>query len=97
MKNYVHSVAYRCGFGGSTPLKKFRSFDEAEPNYQFRGKYIRDNLIRIRVSLICKIEWNPWVGGYCPQTPFLSALCPELNLLNPSPEQNYWVRHCVHL
>jgi hypothetical protein len=33
---------------------KFRSFDKAEPNSQFRGKYIHKNLIRIGVSLICK-------------------------------------------
>ena len=35
---------------------------------------------------------NSWLGGYCPQIPVLSVLCPELNLLNP-PEQNSWVRH----
>jgi hypothetical protein len=39
--------------GGLTlPLPKFRGFDKAELNYQFREKYIRKNLIRIRVSLI---------------------------------------------
>ena len=26
---------------------------------------------------------NPWLGGYRPQTPVLSVLCPQLNLLNP--------------
>jgi len=26
---------------------------------------------------------NPWLGGYHPQIPFLSVLCPQLNLLNP--------------
>ena len=26
---------------------------------------------------------NPWLGGYRPQIPALSALCPQLNLLNP--------------
>jgi len=36
---------------------------------------------------------NPWLGGYRPQIPFLSVLCPQLNLLNP-PEQNSSVRHC---
>jgi hypothetical protein len=40
-------------FGGfNPPSAKFRSFDEAEPNSQFHGKYIRKNLIRIWVSLI---------------------------------------------
>ena len=26
---------------------------------------------------------NPWLGGYRPQIPVLSVLCPQLNLLNP--------------
>jgi hypothetical protein len=26
---------------------------------------------------------NSWLGGYCPQIPILSVLCPQLNLLNP--------------
>jgi hypothetical protein len=25
-----------------------------------------------------QIEWNPWLGGYRPQIPVLSALCPQL-------------------
>jgi hypothetical protein len=38
------AVAYRGG--GSTPLPpKFWSFDKAEPNSQFRGKYIRNCLV----------------------------------------------------
>jgi hypothetical protein len=41
------------------PSPKFRSFDKSEPNSQFRGKYIRNNLIRIRVSLICKMSGTP--------------------------------------
>ena len=37
---------------------------------------------------------NLWLGGYRPQIPVLSVLCPQLNLLNPSPpEKNPWVRH----
>ena len=36
---------------------------------------------------------NPWLGGYRPQIPVLFVLCPQLNLLNPHPEQNSWVRH----
>ena len=42
---------------------------------------------------------NPWLGGYCPQIPVLSVLCPKRNLLNPSPppEQNSWVRHWLHV
>jgi hypothetical protein len=26
---------------------------------------------------------NPWLGGYRPQIPVLSVICPQLNLLNP--------------
>jgi hypothetical protein len=55
-------VAYRGGvgevWGGSNPLK-FRSFNKAEPNSQFPGKYIHNNLIRIRVSPICKLSGTP--------------------------------------
>jgi len=28
---------------------------------------------------------NRWLEGYRPQIPVLSALCPQLNLLNPPP------------
>jgi len=28
---------------------------------------------------------NPWLGGYRPEIPFLSVLCPQLNLLTPLP------------
>jgi hypothetical protein len=70
------------GWGFNPP--KFRSFDKAEPNSQFRGKYFRNNLIRIRVSLICKLSGTPNYGGgdYCPQIPVFSALCPQLKLVN---------------
>jgi hypothetical protein len=47
------------GLLGFTPLPKFRGFDKAEPNSQFRGKYIRNNLIRIWVSLIFKLSRTP--------------------------------------
>jgi hypothetical protein len=42
-----------------------------------------------------QIEWNPWVGGYRPQIPVLSALYPQLNLLNPPPppKKKFLVRH----
>jgi hypothetical protein len=44
---------------GVEPPPKFRSFDKAEPNSQFRGKYIRNNLFRIQISLICKLSETP--------------------------------------
>jgi hypothetical protein len=31
----------------------------------------------------CSCLQNPWLGGYRPQIPVLSVLCPQLNLLNP--------------
>ena len=42
---------------------------------------------------------NPWLGGYRPQIPVLSVLCPQLNLLTPTPppEQNSRVRHWWHV
>ena len=40
---------------------------------------------------------NPCLGGYRPQIPGLSVLCPQLNLLTPPSEQNSWVRHCIWL
>jgi hypothetical protein len=85
----LESVAYRGGLGGSTPpppAPKFLSFDKAEPNSQFHGKYIRNSLMRIRVSLICKLSGTP-VRGYHPQIPILSALCTQLNMLNPPPKK----------
>jgi hypothetical protein len=42
-----------------TGVPKFRSFDKAEPNSQFRGKCIRNNLMRTRVSLICESSGIP--------------------------------------
>jgi hypothetical protein len=41
-----------------TPLK-FRSVEKAELNSQFHGKYICNNLIRIWVSVICKLRGTP--------------------------------------
>jgi hypothetical protein len=35
-----------------------------------------------------QIEWNPGLGGYRLQISVLSALCPQLNLLNPPPKKN---------
>jgi hypothetical protein len=39
---------------------------------------------------------NSCLGGYCPQIPVLSVLCPQLNLLNSPPRQKSWVRHWSH-
>jgi hypothetical protein len=47
------------GVGFQPRPPKFLSFDKAEPNSQFRGKYIHNNLTRIRVSLICKLSGTP--------------------------------------
>jgi hypothetical protein len=58
----IQAVAYRRGGGGgrsSNPTPIFRSFAKAEPNSQFHGIYIRNNLIRIWVSFICKLSVTP--------------------------------------
>jgi hypothetical protein len=48
------------GLGDSNPLPpKYKSFDKAEPNSQVLGKYIHNNLIRTKVSLICKFSGTP--------------------------------------
>jgi hypothetical protein len=36
-----------------------------------------------------QIEQNPWLWGCRPQIPVLSALCPQLNLLNPPPRTKF--------
>jgi hypothetical protein len=45
--------------GFKLPSPKLRSFEKAKPNFQFRGKYILNNIIKIRVSLICKLSGTP--------------------------------------
>ena len=53
------------GFGVFKPPPKFRSFDKAEPNSQFHGKYIRNNLTRIRLSLIFwVVSWKALPASY---------------------------------
>ena len=55
----------------------------------------------------CSCLQNPCLGGYRPQIPVLSVLCPQLNLLNP-PRKKFlstplawgtrwrsWLRHCA--
>jgi hypothetical protein len=42
---------------------EFQSLDKVEPNSLFRGKYIHNNLIRIQVSLICKLSGTPDLGA----------------------------------
>jgi hypothetical protein len=79
-------------WGVQTPPKLFRSFDKAEPNSQFRGKYILRTKKNTGFTDL-QIGRNPWLGGYRPHIPVLSALC-QLSLLNPPPEKNFWVRHC---
>jgi hypothetical protein len=61
------------GWGVVTPIQKFRSFDKAEPNFQFRGKHIRNNLIRTRVWLTFKLSGTPDWGITGPRP---RSLCP---------------------
>jgi hypothetical protein len=82
---YFIPVAYWGGFRRfNLPSSKFRSFDKTEPNSQFRGKYIHNNQITIRFNSFA--NWvEPLTSGLPPPDPFLSALCPLLNLLTPLP------------
>jgi len=45
---------------------------------------------KIKNILLCEMKFlvpnysclqNPWLGGYCPEIPVLSVLCPHMNLL----------------
>jgi hypothetical protein len=47
---------------------KFRSFDKAESNSQFRWKYIRKPNKNAGFTHL-QIERNPWLAGYRPQIP----------------------------
>jgi hypothetical protein len=66
-KNYICLINIRAirtsgiprGGGVFKPPMKFQSFDKAEPNSHFHGKYICNNLIRIRVSHNCKLSGTP--------------------------------------
>jgi hypothetical protein len=60
------------GGGGVQPptSPKFRNFDKAAQNSQFHGKYIRKNLIRIQVSLICKLSGTTALGATATRSPF---------------------------
>jgi len=49
---YASSSGVMSGVWGVQTLPKFRSFDKAEPNSQFHGKYMRNNLTRMWGSLI---------------------------------------------
>jgi len=49
------------------PTPKFWNFDKAEPNSQFRGIYIRNNLTTIRLSLIFwVVVWKALPARYDP-------------------------------
>jgi hypothetical protein len=82
-------VQWRTDGGRFNPHPKLQSFDKAEPNSHFRGKYIR-NLIRIRVSLICKLSGTPDKEANAPRFPFsppsvLSWICWHPHKKNPGP------------
>jgi hypothetical protein len=77
------------GVFGVQPLK-FRSFDKAEPNSHFRGKYVRNNVTRTRVSLIWKLSGTPDMGGLPP--PHSGSLCPlsSTEFVEPTPRKKFW-------
>jgi hypothetical protein len=71
-RNPRSCVSWQCRTEGgfNRPPPKLRSFEKGEPNSKFRGKYIRNNLIRIRVSLICKLSGTPDQGDTAHSSPF---------------------------
>jgi hypothetical protein len=69
-------------FGGSTPLPEIPKLWQSWAEFPVPWKYIRNNLIRIRISLFCKLSRTPDKGATSPHIPFLSTLRPQLNLLN---------------
>jgi hypothetical protein len=69
-RSFVCRGVPRGGVQTPLPPPKFRSYDKAEPNSQFRRKYIRNNLTRIRVPLICKLSGTPDYGATAPRSPF---------------------------
>ena len=44
--------------------------------------------MKFLVANYCCLQ-NPWLGGCRPQIPVLSVLCPQLNLLNPTPRTKF--------
>jgi hypothetical protein len=60
-------------------LPELRSFHKARPNSQFRVKYIRNNLIRLRISLTWNLSGTPEYGPTAPRSPF--SLPTVLNLI----------------
>jgi hypothetical protein len=87
------AVAYR-GLGGSIPPPEiprfFQSWAEFPVPWNIHPQQRNQNMGFIHLQ----IEWNPWLRGYRPQIPDLSALFPQLNLLNLRTRKNPLVRHC---
>jgi hypothetical protein len=50
---------WRTEGGSNYPPPRFHSFAKTETNSQLRGIYTRNNLVRIRVSFICKLSRTP--------------------------------------
>jgi hypothetical protein len=88
-KSLIISGVPRGGFIPPSKIPKFwQSWAEFQVQWNIHPQQPNQNTSFTHL----KIEWNPWLGGYCPQIPVLCALRPQLNLLNP--RQNSWVRHC---
>jgi hypothetical protein len=80
-----YTVAYQArGFGDSTPPPPRNSevltkLSRIPVPWKIHPKEPNQNTGFAHLQ----IEWNLWLGGYRPQIPVSSALCPQLNLLNP--------------
>jgi hypothetical protein len=75
-----HCHSYTAGIDFLTYSSIPGGFDKAESNALFCGKHICNNLISIRVSLICKLSRTPDYGATAPRSRFslpsvLSWIC----------------------
>jgi hypothetical protein len=91
---YSCTVAYRGGLGfgefkppsqNSEVLTKLSQIPSSVENTSVTTLDI-PKVWQSRTGL--QIEQNPWPGGYRPQIPVFSALCPQLNFLKPPPPPN---------
>jgi hypothetical protein len=79
-----------CGGGGVQPPPPIPKFWQS----QFRGKYISNYLIRIRVSLICKLSGTPDKGATAPRAKVLGT---PLTDSNKKSDQKIWNINSHHL
>jgi hypothetical protein len=80
----VHQCRTEGGFGGVRPLRtEIPKFWQSWAEFPVPWKIHLEQPNKQMGFTHLQIERNPWLWGYRPQIRVLSALCPQLNLLNP--------------